>query len=566
MRKRSLIILIVILGLGAFLRLWKVNLVPPSLFGDELDVGYQAYSILKTGRDYSGRVMPMQFRSQSEYRAPLYLYSAVPTVALFGVSPLGVRLPAIIFGVIGILAMYFLVGEIFKNEQLSLLSALLLTISPWHIHYSRAGFEVTLLLALYLFGLYFFLRGLKKSIYFIPSAIFLALAPWAYSTAKLYIPLTVVFLFTVWFRDIFIKLKNKSTIVAGVLFLLVSLPYVWSNIYGGGAERFSILSIINNPEMEGIVGIERQQDLYVFPLITKFGFDSLFHNKYSFWFQEFSDNYLKTLSSEFLFISGDGNPRHNSSGAGELYLLEIIFLVAGLYFLVKKKMDRRQKLLTWFLFLTASVPASLTMDGSNHATRLILLLPSLIILITLGLSEIYLLIPSRLRRLLVIFISVLYLLSFATYQHFYWIHFSLSAEKSWQSGWEQVVKRAKEYSSTYKKVIVSSHSDPALLYFLAWNQYSPKQYQMERDSNLTSLENFGQSQKVENIYFPMEYGKYGFYELGSVLDEDMLYIAPFDEVKWDLNEDPGRLPLDLELVETVKYLSGEPAFYFLRKK
>ena len=85
-----------IIILAVFLRVWKVDKVPVSLFGDELDVGYQAYSILKTGRDYNGNFMPLHFQSMAEWRTPLYLYSCVPTVFIFGISPLGVRLPAII--------------------------------------------------------------------------------------------------------------------------------------------------------------------------------------------------------------------------------------------------------------------------------------------------------------------------------------------------------------------------------------------------------------------------------------------------------------------------------------
>ena len=80
------ILLITVLIITAFLRLWKISEVPVSLFGDELDVGYHAYSILKTGRDYSGNFMPIHFKSLAEWRTPLYLYSAVPTVALFGIS------------------------------------------------------------------------------------------------------------------------------------------------------------------------------------------------------------------------------------------------------------------------------------------------------------------------------------------------------------------------------------------------------------------------------------------------------------------------------------------------
>src|SRR3989338_9212559 len=104
--------LLVILLVASLLRLWRIDQVPVSLFGDELDVGYQAYSILKTGKDYSGNSWPLHFHSLAEWRTPLYLYSSVPTVALFGISPLGVRLPAALFGVLSIWVMFLLVRQL----------------------------------------------------------------------------------------------------------------------------------------------------------------------------------------------------------------------------------------------------------------------------------------------------------------------------------------------------------------------------------------------------------------------------------------------------------------------
>src|SRR3990167_5655846 len=139
--------LIGIILLAAILRLWKLSSVPVSLFGDELDLGYHAYSVLKTGKDYSGNFMPLHFQSLAEWRTPLYLYSAVPTVAIFGVSPLGVRLPAAMFGILGVWGLYLLVKEIAKNEKLAVISSFVLAISPWHIQYSRGGFEATMLIS-----------------------------------------------------------------------------------------------------------------------------------------------------------------------------------------------------------------------------------------------------------------------------------------------------------------------------------------------------------------------------------------------------------------------------------
>src|SRR3989344_3986220 len=112
MKKYHKIILILIIVIATFLRLWKISKVPVSLFGDELDVGYQAYSILKTGRDYQGNFIPLHLHSLAEWRTPLYLYSAIPTVALFGITPLGVRLPAALFGILGVWGIYLLINQL----------------------------------------------------------------------------------------------------------------------------------------------------------------------------------------------------------------------------------------------------------------------------------------------------------------------------------------------------------------------------------------------------------------------------------------------------------------------
>ena len=71
------------------------------MFGDEVDVGYQAYSLFKTGRDLYAQAFPTYIHSLSEWRAPLLMYATVPTVAAFGTSELGVRLPQVIFEEVG---------------------------------------------------------------------------------------------------------------------------------------------------------------------------------------------------------------------------------------------------------------------------------------------------------------------------------------------------------------------------------------------------------------------------------------------------------------------------------
>jgi len=406
--KNQKLILIGILLIASFLRLWRLSEVPVSLFGDELDVGYHALSILKTGKDYSGNPWPLHFQSLAEWRTPLYLYSVVPTVALFGISPLGVRLPAAVFGLLGVWAMYLLVRQLTKNEALALVSAAVLTFSPWHIQYSRAAFEVTQLLAILLFGLYFFFKSLpvarrygpKKGKWLWVSAALLALTPWVYSTAKLFTPLLLIFLFLVWRKDI-LKLSKRYLVWAVLALALIGAPVAYSTLFGGGVQRFSYLSVFTDPTRETEIGAAREFDARVRGEIS-LGLqptlaDKLTHNKFIFWTEKVVNNYFQAISFDFLFIKGDLNLRHSIDGVGQFFWIEAVALILGLILFFAKSKDRKLKALLAFWILVGIIPAAITRNGGRHATRLILILPPLVFLITYGLVRGVKLFKPRLR-------------------------------------------------------------------------------------------------------------------------------------------------------------------------
>ncbi len=53
--KSKRFLLILILLVAAILRLYKLGVVPGSMNADEAAIGYNAYSILKTGKDEYGK-------------------------------------------------------------------------------------------------------------------------------------------------------------------------------------------------------------------------------------------------------------------------------------------------------------------------------------------------------------------------------------------------------------------------------------------------------------------------------------------------------------------------------
>jgi 4-amino-4-deoxy-L-arabinose transferase-like glycosyltransferase len=142
MRKKIVYIILGFIVLVAIvLRFYQLGHIPPSPDWDEVALGYDAYSIIHTGRDEFGKFLPVVLRSFDDYKPALYAYLTIPTVYLFGLTVWAVRIPSAIFGVISVIATFYLVKELFKRNDLALVSSFLLAISPWSIQFSRVAFE-----------------------------------------------------------------------------------------------------------------------------------------------------------------------------------------------------------------------------------------------------------------------------------------------------------------------------------------------------------------------------------------------------------------------------------------
>src|SRR3989338_1459032 len=141
-----------ILFLAFILRFYKLGEVPLSLDWDENSNAYNAYSILKTGRDEYGDFLPIANRSFDDYKPPLYMYLNIPTVSVFGLTPFAARLPSAFFGFLTVPLFYFLSKKLLENQKFvdakttALIAMLLLAISPWHLQFSRVGFEANVAL------------------------------------------------------------------------------------------------------------------------------------------------------------------------------------------------------------------------------------------------------------------------------------------------------------------------------------------------------------------------------------------------------------------------------------
>src|SRR5258708_35471702 len=111
--------LILIVLFGAVLRFGALSQMPPSLNWDEISHGYNAYSILKTGRDEWGQFFPIaNFRAYGDYPLPLNLYLTIPFIFVFGLTQNAIRLPHALLGTLAIVAVYFLSIGITINKTI----------------------------------------------------------------------------------------------------------------------------------------------------------------------------------------------------------------------------------------------------------------------------------------------------------------------------------------------------------------------------------------------------------------------------------------------------------------
>lgn len=547
-------LLILILLLAAVLRVWKLDAVPPSLFGDEVDVGYHAYSILKTGQDYTGNLAVFYVNSIADKKAPLYAYLTVPSIAMFGVTPAGVRLPAAILGVVGVLLIYHLVVKLSESRSMGLISALLFAISPWHIQFSRWGLEHTLMLSLFLAGVYFLLKSFSKNMYLVISSICFSLTLYAYHAAKIFLPLILIVMFILWWKELK-KISKGYLIISSVIAILAAGPIMISSILGNSAERFGSLSIFNNPKNIGEIGFGRVRDIQ-----TGSNFGRLFHNKVTLLFDKIENNYLESFSTQFLFLRGDVNLRHSVLQNGQFYKYQLFFLILGLVFLARIQ-KRKYKLFMISWLILAPFPGMVTTGGGEHAARLFFMLPPLIVIIAIGIYESFTFFSKKLQTIYILTVGLIIFLSLLFYQHNYWIHYPWDSQKWWQAGFKEAIQAVVSEGKNYDKVIISQADEPALIFFLGFSQYPPDQFHKRYPLISEDVPGFGSISKLDEFYFPPIGQGIDLYSLGSVLPPDTLYLATIKEINLDLIREPERVPKDIRLIKSITYPSGEPAFY-----
>lgn len=476
-------ILYLIIFLSAVLRFWQINKIP-SLNPDEAALGYNAYSLIESGRDEHGFSYPLHFKSFGDYKPGAYVYLALPFIKIFTLTPLAVRLPNIILSILTIYILYKFIYLLSKSEKLSLLTALVLAISPWHLQFSRGAWESSTALFFILLGFYwlykYLLENQKIFLYLFPLPLVLAIA--TYHSARIVAPILLVFVLILNFKKIF----KKEFIIPIFIGLILSLPVLFSFIKNGGATRFGGVGLTADQGP-----LSRSEELLNQHGNTKI-INRVFHNRRFLYTLSWLEKYTSHFNLNFLFLNGDEVPRSKNPDMGQLYLIELPFLILGIIQLLKSK-NTHLKQFT-FLFLAISpLASSLTFQAPSALRALPMVIP-LSILISLGLNLIT-------RKLVAILIVFLYALSFIYYLDSYYIHAPKRYSFAWNRGFSEIIPFVESQKNNYQNIYFTNKYDQPYILYLFFSRYPPQKIQSQ--IKLTPADKYGFSTvlQIDNIHF-----------------------------------------------------------------
>lgn len=517
-------ILIIILTITAFFRLWNLGSVPPSTSMDEASIGYNAYSVLKTGGDEYGKLPLLSQRAYDDWRRSTYLFLTVPFIAVFGLSPVAIRLPATILSILTVWATYNIVFSLFSknsafSQKIALTTAFLLAISPWHIYISRIGHESNAYLSFFIFGVLFFLQGEKNKSKsrLLLSMVFFVMSMISYYAGQVFIPLFLVILFLIFRKSLLsiLGLSRKIFVILFIFFILL-IP-VFRGVFSRDAlVRFQGTSIFR-PEAHW-QRLTKQKELRVKAIENKDVIARILNSKYLFPFQVFIEGYTSHFKVEWLTTNSFSEP-FKIPRIGLLYTWEVPLIVVGIIVLLSNRMiDSREKKLIFSWFFLSPLPAAIATQAP-HAMRAYNLLPTWQIFAAVGL--VYFLYKLKKLNIFIILAFVFCtLISLTALYKNYFIVFPREQSGSFHYALSKTIPFVLSQQENYKKIFFSNKENlyQSYMLFLYYSRYDPFLYQKQGGTKSGGFEQ------------THSFGKYEFKPLDNVvIEKDTLYILDITE-------------------------------------
>lgn len=554
--KKSSQVSVLILVLALFLRTVATRTAPPGFTGDEAVFGYNAYSILKTGRDEYGNFLPIFFRAFGDYRPPAYIYLSLPFILIFGLNELATRFLSLAVSLLSILLIYKLSLLIFKKKKAAIFASFFLATSSWHILLSRMAVMSMLSCFFITLGVYFFLYWLKNQRAWLLTFSFLSfvIAVYAYHNARLTVPLLMLGFLFLFFKKMMDFKKALGINLLLMILLLLPLGLAFLRNPDKMLRRGVYQSFWHRGDIEARLQDDRTKDNpQQAPLLTKF-----FHPRPVYLLKEFLRRYAQHFDFSYLFLKGDPHERFQIPGVGLINFALAPPFFYGCYQLIKRAKREYLILLVWFVTSPLVASQGINTPNSLHTFDAITVF---YLVIGFGFaSGLDLWDKWHGKRKLVT--ALMFLLVFVFYfSRFLHSYFYLLPQKSeyahyWDYGMKELMGKVERFEGEYSKIAFIGRIYHEFLIF--YKRYPPQKYQPEaKISPIADEAGFEHVIKFNKYQFPRNWQE-------TEKNFETLYIADNQEVPreafFGTTDCPGKEKLFLRIREVIYFKDGAVAF------
>lgn len=472
MSKTYRIIIVLLFVAAFFLRVYRLDNVPPSPSLDEVSIGYNAYSIAKTGMDEYKTRLPIVLRAYDDWRPGLYVYLVSAMVPFFGLSMWAVRLPSMVLSLVTIYITYqtaLLLGRKHKERHIAAMWTLgCISFSAWHIYISRLGHEVNLGLTLFTVGAYalchFVVTRKTQGLYW--AAVFLALSLYGYQSEKAIIPVFLgASLIGGWKQFLGAK---KHAVYALIIFVLCAAYAVVLTVSPEGMTRIRGTSAVSadspimvQARLDHAKAVGQGNRLAA--LVTSRPVTAL---------RVISSNYLMHFSPLWLF-SGSQSESHKVPYMGLLYWWQGILILAGVWYM-RHKVPREVFWIIIAWMLSAPVPAALTTQAPHAMRTLTAVVP---LMICAGFGS-YAITKHKYAKLWIAGILLLHTIGASVFVKNYFTVFPREQSDSFQYAMAETIKYVQNNEASYRSIVFSNEGAlyQSYMFFLYYTKMDPRLY------------------------------------------------------------------------------------------
>ncbi|MCR5625245.1 MAG: glycosyltransferase family 39 protein [Lachnospiraceae bacterium] len=428
---------ILIFIISVLSRFISINTVPGNINQDEAFAAYNAFTILKTGKDCFGYKLPMYLTAWGSGMNALETYLEIPFIAMFGAHNWAIRIAPAICGVLSLLCLYGIAKRL-VNKEFALVLYFLASIMPWHVMLSRWALESNLAPAFIMFGLYFMVRGIENEKFYIASAAMYGLSIYAY--AAMWPVLPIIIIGEVIYLICMKKVKfSKFTIISVLVFVVMVIPALLFILVNKGYMEEIKLPFLSIPKLVYFRGSEVS-------------------------FENIQENFKNLMN--IIIGQNDKLPWNSTEEFGLYYKISLPFMIVGIIALIVQLVKNfKKKEISFEFFVLLNLIAGLVLGAliNVNVNRVNIIHFPIIIAIVYGIWQIVKLINKK----VVIIPVIVYMVMFVRFEKFYYTDYRETMDGMFNGNVEAAVSYVRENTKDYSNVFITGNiSYPITLFYL----------------------------------------------------------------------------------------------------